>query len=153
MQPTLSPMPHMQFQPELVVDSFYRRTIMTVECIASADESAEKAVYLRDTLLPEEIEIDDCFFMLARISVINLWMPGRARGALPDYTASVLPILRQTAGDIRDLDRPRLREAMAHWLRSVSQGRPPAESEVERMLVASGLYAKLRGGYVRVCGL
>ena len=144
----------MEFQPEIVVDSFYRRTVLTVECIASTDESAEEAVYLRDTLLPEDIEIDDCFFILARISVINLWTPGSTRRALPTYTASVLPILRQHAHDnIEYLDRTGLREAMARWLKSASDGRLAGTSEVERMLVDSGLDAKLRGGYVRNCGL
>ncbi|MEJ0038580.1 MAG: hypothetical protein WDO68_21320 [Gammaproteobacteria bacterium] len=144
----------MNFQPEIVVDSFYRRTILTVECIARTGESAEEAVYLRDTLLPEEIEIDDCFFILARISVVNPWMPGSARGASPNYTASVLPILRQHAhDDIEYLDRAGLRAAMARWLKSASERRPAGTSEVEKMLLNSGLYAKLKGGYVRDCGL
>ena len=142
----------MQVQPELVVDSIYRRTILTVECIAQSGESIEEAVYLRDTLLPEEIDIDDCYFMLARISVINLWMPRSARGALPDYTASVLPILREHAHErIDDLDRAGLRQAVASWLESVSRWRDKGTSEAEKMLVRSGLYEKLRGAYVRDC--
>jgi hypothetical protein len=143
----------MQFQPEIVVDSFYRRTILTVECMARTGESDEEAVSLRDMLLPEEIEVDDCFFMLARISVVNLWMPGRARSALPDYTASVLPILRQYAHyDLEDLDRHGLRRAMTRWLESMRYLRHPDESAVEQMLVDSGLFAKLCGSYVRECG-
>jgi len=143
----------MQFQPEIVVDAFNRRTILTVECIARTGESVEEAVYLRDTFLPDDIEIDDCFFMLARISVVNLWMPGKARGALPDYTASALPILRQHAHeDLKYLERAGLRRAVASWLKSVSDGRPADGSAVEQMLVESGLYEKLRAGYVRDCG-
>ena len=143
----------MSFQPEIVVDSLYRRTILTVECIASTDESAEEAVRLRDTLLPEDIEIDDCFFILARISVINLWMPGTARGAFPHYTASVLPVLRKHAReDIHDLDRAGLRHCMARWLKTFSSWQEAGTSETERMIIDSGLCEKLRGGYVRECG-
>ena len=142
----------MQFQPEIVVDSFYRRTILTVECMDRTGESDEEAVALRDMLLPEEIEIDDCFFMLARLSVVNLWVPGSARLALPNYTASALPILREHAHDnIKDLDRHGLRRAMAEWLGSMRYARPAGESAVEKMLVDSGLFAKLWGSYVREC--
>lgn len=139
----------MNFQPELVVDSIYRRTIMTVECIPSTKETAEEAVWLRDQLLPEELETDDCFFMLARISVINLWMPGSARSVLPNYTASVFPILRDSGADLQSMDRHVLRDAMENWLRRVSVGRPAIETEADQMLVASGLYAKMWGGSVR----
>ncbi len=149
----MSSIPFIQVQPEIVVESYYRRTFMTVECFARPGESAEEAVYLRDTFLPEEIEIDDCFFMLARISVVNLWMPGSARGALPNYTASALPILRQHAHDRIDyLDRHGLRRAVALWLQSIRTGPPTEESELEKMLTDSGLYAKLKTAFVRECG-
>jgi hypothetical protein len=143
----------MNAAPEIVVDSLYRRTVLTVECIASTGESAEEAVRLRDTLLPEEIEIDDCFFILARISVINLWMPGAARGALPRYTASALPILRAHAHEeIHDMDRGGLRRCMARWLKTFRNWEEEGTSETDRMIIDSGLCERLRGGDVRECG-
>jgi hypothetical protein len=140
---------HMRLQPELVVDSFYRRTVLTVECIASRHDSAEGAARLRDLLLPEDLEIDPCFFMLTRLSVINLWVPGHSRGALPDYTAPALPILQQYLANTDYLYRAILRNVMARWLESFSYGRPANTTEAEQMLVASGLYEKLKDGYVR----
>jgi hypothetical protein len=139
----------MGFQPDLVVDSFARRTVLTVECISSRSGAVEEAVYLRDTFLPDEIDVDDCFFMLARLSVIDLWLPRSARGALPNYTAPAPPILSRYVSDTSHLYSALLRGVIARWLASVTYGRAADATEAEQMLVASGLYAKLRGGDVR----
>lgn len=147
----------MPTRADIVVDSAPRRTALLAECRLSKNSSTELAVRLREKLLadcglPRE---SNAFFMLAFPDVIYLWIPGSAPDAPPTHSAPAKSLLREYLGRIADQPGgPReesLELAIASWLGDLTANlREPAKtSEADQMVVVSGLYDKIKGGYVR----
>jgi len=113
-----------------------------------------RTAHLRRNLLVHNQLPADAFFLLAIPSRLFLWSWDRDINAAPNFTADAQPVLRDYLGPIANQKGgPRgesLELALASWLGDLTSNiRSSDKSDVDRMLVDSGLLDKIKGGRVR----
>lgn len=118
----------------------------------ATDESAK---VFRRNLIEHDLLPSDVYFMLAYRTAIYLWKPQSGKDALPDFRAAAKPVLKQYLGEAAEDESipgsESLEFAFKQWLQSTVLGtrRLQATSDADRMLLDSGLIAKLKGGEIR----
>jgi len=93
--------------------------------------------------------------MLALPATIHVWKPQDDISAPATFKASAASVMRDYLGAIADQPggpRPESLElAISSWLGDLAGGirKPVDSSEADAMLVTSGLYDRIKGGYLR----
>jgi len=138
---------------DIAVFSKDRRPVLVVEVKDSSMYStAESAAGLRRSLMAHHFLPDVPFFMLATPIQISLWRGDAHAGAYPNYSAAAKAVLDSYSSRHANRDKPvrggALEIVMFSWLSDLASGvcALSPDSEVDRMLVESGLYERIRGG-------
>jgi hypothetical protein len=138
---------------DIAVFSRDRRPILIVEVEDSVNYvTAESAARLRRGLLGHGLLPDVPFFMLATPIQIFLWHGDTAADAHPEYSAGAQTVLESYAASRAHREQPirggSLEIVMFSWISDLASGARPLspDSEVDRMLLESGLYEQIKGG-------
>lgn len=145
----------MPFQYDIVVETADGTCVLVVECKRMKVTSAVQAAELRRSLQAHSRALSPAFFMLAFHTGIFMWRAEAASDAQPEFSAAAKPVLTRYLGAVADRPGGPLPEsleiAISSWLSDLVSGirEPDLDSEPERMVVESGLLAKIKGGIVR----
>jgi hypothetical protein len=138
---------------DIAVFSRDRRPILIVEVEDSVNyATAESAARLRRGLMGHGLLPDVPFFMLATPIQIFLWHGDAVPDAHPGYSAGAQPVLASYGSSRAHREQPvrggALEIVVFSWLSDLASGARPLspDSEVDRMLLGSGLYEQIRGG-------
>jgi hypothetical protein len=138
---------------DIVVFSKNRRPILVVEVKGSNMYStAQSAAELRRNLMGHDLLPDAPFFMIATPIQIFLWHGDAPPGAYPNYSATAKPILDSYGSRHANHQKPvrggALEIVLFSWLSDLASGARALspDSEVDRMLLESGLYEQIQGG-------
>lgn len=145
----------MPFEYDIVVEAADHTRALVVECKRMRETSDAEAAEFRQNLTTIERQLRDAFFMLALPTKLFLWGPGGPADAQPDFAAPAKAVLGTYLG--RWVDQPggplseSIAIAMSSWLGDLACGIrvPDPQSEADRMIVQSGLLARIKGGLVR----
>jgi len=145
----------MSFRPDITVDSPAGESVLVVECKVVRDaRSTDAAAVRRNPIVHGQVPIG-AFFLLALPTTFLMWNPGADITAASAFTASAESVLKDYLGAIVDREGgPReesLELAITSWLADLVDGlrKPVDSSDADSMLVASGVYDRIKGGYVR----
>jgi hypothetical protein len=138
---------------DIAVFSRDRRPILVVEVEDSAIyATAELAAELRRGLMAHHLLPDVPFFMLATPIQLFLWNGDAHPGAYPKYSAIAQPVLEAYGSRRTNREKPvrggALEIVVFSWLSDLASGARPLspDSEVDQMLLGSGLYEQIKGG-------
>jgi len=138
---------------DIAVFSKHRRPVLIVEVKDSGMYStAESATALRRSLMAHNLLPDVPFVMLGTPIQIFLWRGDAHPSAYPNYSAAAKPILdsygARHANRERSVRGGALDIVLFSWLSDLASGvrALSPDSEVERMLLESGLYEQIHGG-------
>lgn len=138
---------------DIAVFSKDRRPVLVVEVKGSGMyPTARSAAELRRSLMAHDLLPDVPFFMLATPIHIFLWRGDAAPSADPNYSAGAKPILDSYGSRHPNRDTPfrggALEIVMFSWLSDLASGARALspDSDVDRMLLESGLYEQIQGG-------
>ena len=112
----------------------------------------EAAAGLRRGLMAHDLLPDVPFFILATPIQIFLWHGDAHPGAYPKYSAVAQPVLASYGSRRTNREKPvrggALEIVVFSWLSDLASGARPLspDSEVDRMLLESGLYEEIKGG-------
>jgi hypothetical protein len=153
---TAHPLPSFAMSPapaDVAVFSKDRRPVLVVEVKGSGMyPTAQSAAGLRQSLMAHDLLPDVPFFMLATPIQIFLWHGDAPPGAYPNYSAAAKPVLDSYGSRHANREKPvrggALEIVMFSWLSDVASGARglSPDSEVDRMLLESGLYEQIQGG-------
>lgn len=145
----------MPFQYDIVVETADGTRALVVECKRMKVTSVTDAANVRRNLKAHARDLSPAFFMLASHTGIFLWRAEAAPDAQPEFNAPAKPVLKRYLGSVADRPGGPLPEsleiAISSWLSDLVSGirAPDLDSEPERMVVESGLLAKIKDGLVR----
>jgi hypothetical protein len=139
---------------DIAVFSKNRRPILIVDVKGgNACSTVEFATGVRSGLLKHRLLPDAPFFMLATSTQIFLWRGDADPDAHANYSGTTEPILdvytlRRTNRDRAAIRSGSLEIVMFFWLSDVADGvlTLSPDSEVQRMLLESGVYEQIQGG-------
>src|SRR5882757_7747345 len=153
---TARPLPSFAMSPapaDIAVFSKNRRPVLVVEVRDNTMYStAESAAGLRRSLMSHQLVPDVPFLMLATPIQIFLWRGDAHPDAHPNYSAVAKPVLDSYGSRHRNREKPgrggALEIVIFSWLSDLASGARALlpDSEVDRMLLNSGLYEQIQGG-------
>jgi hypothetical protein len=153
-------MPHHQSIPmpveyDIVIESADRTRVLIVECKRNKVTSAAEAANYRHSFHAFARDLTAAYFMMAFPTGLFLWKGDAAPDAPPPFSAAAKPVLKAYLGSVADQPGGPVAEnleiAISSWLNDLASGirEPDPDSEPEQLIVKSGLFDKLKGGYVR----
>jgi hypothetical protein len=138
---------------DIAVFSKDRRPALIVEVKDGVMYStAESAVGLRRSLMAHHLLPDAPFFMVATPIRFFLWRGDADPSAHPLYSASAEPVMESYGSRRANREVPHrggaLEIVLFFWLSDLTMGARtlPLGSELDRVLLDSGLYEQIRGG-------
>ena len=157
-QPSLAMVPEF----DIVAYSPNHERILVVECKAGKESSPLNAAVFRRNLFVHGFLPVTPFFMLAYPTKFYLWnqeqpselSPDSSPARTSDFAASARPVLTEYLGSWADettaLTTSGLETALLYWLSDLASDirAPDPASEADKMLMDSGLYARIRFGKV-----
>lgn len=142
----------MPARADIVFFSTDKRPVLVVEVKdTQLYPTAREAAALRRNLMAHGLLPAGRFFMLATPVQVFIWPDDAAIGALPPYSASATSILDVYGAPKVNAGRGRggaLEIVIFLWLSDLAAGarKPVKTSEVDQIVVESGLYDQILGG-------
>lgn len=133
---------------------YFPRRVLTVECRGGKGKSKEYAALLRQSLLTHQFIDEDSYFLLVLSNALYLWPQGSPADSEPEFSADTKSALEPYLGRLLDQPggprRESLQLGVSSWLHDLAVGlrKPDPQIESDRMLLISGLYDCMRGGFV-----
>jgi hypothetical protein len=146
----------MPVEYDIVIETSDRTRVLVVECKRIKVTTPADAAHLRRSFQDYAPNASADYFMLALPTALFLWKGDADPDAPPQFSAPAKPVLQSYLGAIADRPggpRPESLEiAMSSWLGDLASSirKPDPASEPDRMMVESGLFARLSGGMVRM---
>lgn len=138
---------------DIAVFSRDRRPILVIEVEKGVHyATAEMAAQLRRGFIRHGLLPNVPFFMVATPIQMFLWHGDALPDAHPEYSAGTQPILESYAGSRAHREQPFRYGASEivffFWIADIASGvrRLSSDSELDRMLLESGLYEQIKGG-------